>query len=97
MKLAWPEKPEASLNLGVFYLERSRTDDAIAAFTDALHADSRYIPAYEAMAQACVQKHDLEGAALWSRRILELDPSHETARRALAELQRRGVTLPAAH
>jgi spermidine synthase len=97
VKLAWPEKPQTSLNLGVFYLEGSRVDEAIAAFHDALHADSRYVPAYEALAQASVQKHDLASAAQWSRRILEIDPTHESAKRALAELERRGVTLPAGH
>jgi tetratricopeptide (TPR) repeat protein len=92
VKLAWPDKSQASLNLGVFYLERSRPDDAIADFNDALKADPRYLPAYEALAQAYVEKHDLPSAALWSRRILEIDPSHESAKRALAELARRGVT-----
>jgi tetratricopeptide (TPR) repeat protein len=92
LKQAWPDRPETHLNYGIFCLERSRFDDAIASFNDAIGTDPRYLPAFEAMAEAYMHKRDLHSAALWSRRILEIDPNHESAKQALAALARQGVT-----
>jgi spermidine synthase len=91
VKEAWPERPETHLNYGVFCLERSRYDDAIQSFDEAIRADPRYLPAFEAMAEAYMHKHDLHSAVVWSRRILEIDPNHESARQALAALERQGA------
>ena len=83
---AWPELPETHLNYGLFCLERSRYDDAVQSFGDAIRADPRYLPAYEAMAKTYLRKRDLPNTALWSRRILAIDPQHSAARQVLAAL-----------
>lgn len=97
VKEAWPDRAEAQLNYGLFCLDNSRYDEAIASFHTALQDDPRYVPALEAMAKTYLRTRDLENAALWSRRILEIDPTHVAARQALEALERAGVVAPAEH
>jgi tetratricopeptide (TPR) repeat protein len=94
---AWPERPEGYLNYGVFCLQRSHYDDAIESFNGAIRADARYLPAFEAMAETYLRKRDLRNAAMWSRRILEIDPGHSTAKQALAAIEQQASELPTTH
>jgi spermidine synthase len=89
VKQAWPERPEAHLNYGLFCFERSHYAAAIQSFNDAIHADPHYLPAFEAMAKTYLRERDLRNAAVWSRRILEIDPGHTTARQVLAAIEQR--------
>jgi|SRR5579871_2029673 len=91
VKEAWPERPEAQLNYGLFCFDQSRYQDAIASFAEAIRADRRYLPAYEAMAKTYLRQRDIQNAALWSHRILGIDPEHAAARQALALLQQQGA------
>jgi tetratricopeptide (TPR) repeat protein len=85
---AYPNQPEAHFNYGLFCLERSRYQDAERNFTAAIAADAKYMPAFEAMAETYLRQRDLQNAALWSRRILEIDPGHAVARQTLINIQR---------
>ncbi len=96
VKQAWPQSPEAQLNYGLFCLDNSRFDDAIESFNKAIHTDPRYLPALEAMAKTYLRMRDLPNAAVWSRRILEIDPEHIAARQVLAAIDHAGAEAPAA-
>jgi tetratricopeptide (TPR) repeat protein len=82
---AYPNAPE-HFNYGLFCLEKSRYAEAIESFTGAIAAKNNYLLAFEAMAETYLREHDLENAALWSRRILEIDPAHPIARQILAAI-----------
>ena len=64
--------------------DRKAAETAIASFNKALQADAQYLPALEAIAKLYLRTGDLPKAALWSRRILTVDPNHAAARQALA-------------
>jgi hypothetical protein len=51
--------------------------------------DDKYMPAYEALAETYLQVKDFDQAAVWSRRILAIDPNHAVARQTLANLEHR--------
>jgi spermidine synthase len=88
VKQAFGGEPEAHFNYGLFCLERARYDEAIRDFAAAIAANHGYLPAYEGMAEAYLRKHDLTRAAEWSRRILQIDPSHAIARKTLARIEK---------
>lgn len=85
---AAPKDVAARFNYGVFCMEQKDWARAVAQFEAALQLDSKYLPAYEAMAQTAVERRDFSAAAEWSRRILQIDPQHPTARQSLATLER---------
>jgi len=87
--LAQPDNSAAQFNYGIFLLEQKDCEPAIRQFRAAIQIDSRYLPAYEALAESYLQLKDFEQAAQWSRRILELDPNHAVARKTLAALEQR--------
>jgi tetratricopeptide (TPR) repeat protein len=84
---AYPNSPDAQFNYGLFCLERSRYADAIEKFSAALAAKKGYVPAFEGLAETYLRKQDLQSAAAWSRRILEIEPGHATARQTLARIE----------
>ena len=86
---AHPTDSAARLNYGLFCLERTHYADAIKQFQRAMDLSPRYVPAYEAMAETYLRLRDAAKAALWSRRILQLDPHHEVAKQTLAALEKR--------
>jgi spermidine synthase len=85
---AYAGEPEAHFNYGLFCLERARYDDAIRGFAAAIAVNHSYLPAYEGTAEAYLRKRDLSSAAEWSRRILQIDPSHAIARETLAGIEK---------
>ena len=84
---AHPLDSAARLNYGLFCLERSDYAAAIAQFQQAIELNPGYLPAHEAMAEAYLRLHDLPNAAIWSRRILQLDPGHQIARQTLEAIE----------
>ena len=84
---AHPLDSAARLNYGLFCLERSDYAAAIAQFQQAIELNPGYLPAHEAMAEAYLRLHDLPNAAIWSRRILQLDPGHQVARQTLEAIE----------
>jgi spermidine synthase len=88
MTQAYPDQPETHFNYGLFCLERSRYEDAIGNFTAAISISGSYLPAFEAMAETYLRQRDPRNAAAWSRRILEIDPSHAIARQTLAAIEK---------
>jgi spermidine synthase len=87
--LAHPQDAAAQFNFGLFFLEQKSYQPAIRQFRQALKLDSKYLPAYEALAESYLQLQDFAAAAEWSRRILEIDPNHPVARRTLATLEQK--------
>jgi spermidine synthase len=87
--LAHPDDPAARFNFGIFCLEQKDYADAIAQFNAAIRIDAKYLPAYEALAESYLQLHDFDQAAVWTRRILALNPNHSIARQTLATLEHR--------
>ena len=85
---AHPTDSAARLNYGLFCLERTHYADAIKQFQRAMDLTPGYVPAYEAMAETYLRLRDAAKAALWSRRILQLDPHHEVAKQTLAALEK---------
>jgi len=100
------DRPEAQVNLGQVLLQRGRTDEAIAAFREAIRLDRTFVPAYVNLADAHRVKEQepeaeralLDGiaaspgsAVLHHSRGLALVRQHRL-RDALAELER-AVTL----
>ncbi len=86
---AYPNAAESHFNYGLYCLEKSRYGDAIENFTSAIAVENNYLPAFEALAETYLRSHDLRNAAVWSRRILAIDPSHVTARQTLAAIGNR--------
>jgi tetratricopeptide (TPR) repeat protein len=84
---AHPADSAAHLNYGLFRLEQSDYASAIEQFKHAIDLNPTYLPAYEAMAEAYLQLHDIPNAMSWSRRILQMNPNHEVARRTVQALE----------
>jgi spermidine synthase len=84
---AHPSDSAAHLNYGIFRLERSDYTGAIDQFKNAIDLNPTYLPAYEAMAEVYLQLHDIPNAMSWSRRILQINPDHQVARRTLQALE----------
>jgi tetratricopeptide (TPR) repeat protein len=81
---AYANQPEPWFNYGLFCIERGRYKDAEASFNAAIQADPRYLPAFEAMAETAIRKGDRTQAKAWSRRILQIDPTHAVALQTVA-------------
>jgi tetratricopeptide (TPR) repeat protein len=88
LKQAYPQEPESHFNYGLFCLEHSRYGEAIENFSAAIAARKDYLPAFEATAEIYLRQRDFRNAALWSRRILEIDPGHAIARQTLEGIQK---------
>ena len=86
---AHPLDSAARFNYGLFCLERKNYPRAIEQFRQSIDLNPKYLPAYEAMAESYLQLHDTRNAAEWSRRILQIDPTHAVARQTLATLEHR--------
>lgn len=85
---AYPNDPSARFNFGVFTMEQNDFRGALQLFEQTIALDPRNLPAHEAIAEVHLKLHQYPEAAKWSRRILELDPNHPTARQILAAIER---------
>jgi tetratricopeptide (TPR) repeat protein len=93
LKRAWPQRPETHLNYGLFCFDQGRYQDAITSFSEAIRVEPRYLPAYEAMAKTYLRERDVRDAAVWSQRILEIDPQHPAAKQVLALLKQQSAAV----
>jgi tetratricopeptide (TPR) repeat protein len=84
---AHPLDSAAHLNYGLFRLERSDYAGALEQFKRAIDLNPTYLPACEAMAETYLRLHDSANAMRWSRRILQINPNHEVARRTVDSLE----------
>jgi tetratricopeptide (TPR) repeat protein len=85
---AYPNDASAHFNFGVFSMEQNDLRGALQLFEQTIALDPTNIPAHEAIAEVHLKLHEYPEAAKWSRRILELDPNHATARQILNTLER---------
>ncbi len=80
------DRPEAHLNLGVFYAERGQFDDAEAAYRTALRLDPTFVPGLVNLADLYrMQQRDTDGEILL-REALEAAPDDATVHYSLGLL-----------
>lgn len=84
-----PGNEEARVNLGTALARLGRMNEAIAEFERAVRDGCREVGVYNALARAYGERGDLETAADWLRRSLEIDPQQEQIRRLLASVEAR--------
>src|SRR5215469_13199639 len=72
----YPKYSAAWVTLGQLLVSRQRMQEGRAACSEAVTADSNYVPAYLCMADIAARAHDWGEALSLSNRALEIDPSH---------------------
>ena len=92
------DRPEARTNLGSFYAQQRRFDDAQAEFQAAQSLDSRYVPAYVNSADAYRQRGREDDAMRVLREGMAKAPTsaplHHALGLAYARQQQRDAALP---
>lgn len=81
-----PGNVQARVNLGTAFGRLGRLGEAIEQFEIAVDGGLEQTVVYNALARAYGQQGDLETAAGWLERSLELDPSQEQVRQMLEQL-----------
>jgi cellulose synthase operon protein C len=82
---AQPGSAPVKTEWGLLYLERSQPGDAGTLFSEAIEADSKYAPAYLALARATAENYDKASVEL-AHRALQHDPKLFEAHELLAYL-----------
>jgi len=75
--------PKYQYNLGLFYLNQNKVDDAVKYFVKALSLDTNYYLAYNALGLAHSMKGRLEESAKAYQKCLEVSPLFTEARNNL--------------
>jgi len=81
-----PQYAEAFDRLGVIYLEKDSTDQAIINFNIAVNVNPEFGVAYYHRAYALESKGDFEAAKADYERILKFNPNYENAKKGLERL-----------
>ena len=71
----YPKYAEAWVELGRMQAMLNREDEAIRSFHKALDADSRFVPAYQQLAEIGVKEQDWKAVAEFSDQALQLNPA----------------------
>jgi tetratricopeptide (TPR) repeat protein len=72
----YPKYSAAWVTLGQLLVSRQRMQEGRAACSEAITADSNYVPGYLCMADIAARAHDWGEALSLSNRAIEIDPSH---------------------
>lgn len=82
-----PVSPLAHFHLGIAYREKKDYEKAVVEFKQAVGAQEDYTEAYFKLGETYADLKDAENAKKAFEKALEIDPSHERARRALEKLK----------
>lgn len=87
-----PRSPAAQYNVGVTLEALGRETEAVSRYQEAIHLDSSYAPAHNALANAWYRRRELDAAILEYRAALQSDDTlaltHCSLARALTETNR---------
>ncbi len=81
-----PQNPKLINNLGTFYLNNGKYDEAISCFKEALKIDDKFMPLLTNMAKAYFLKGKLESALEIYYRIEKMDPKSVGALNNIANI-----------
>ena len=85
-----PGNVEARVNLGTALGRLGRYEGAIEEFEQVVARGRGSAAVFNGLARAHGESGDLESAALWLRRSLQVDPSQPQIRRLLEQIERGG-------
>ena len=82
-----PSQAAVAVNLGAYYIQRGRVQEAMRLWQDALTRNPALTGARINLAVAQYQSGDASAAEATLRKAIKYDPDHETARQLLAEIR----------